>query len=125
MIGEKRKCSLPLLLKPIALAVSADHDTVIRGVMLFAEQVSSCTTRRTTFCDHSQSMQYSAVQTHSAGMQRSLEQEVGLGEGRLAAISLRSKCRKLESESLFAEVFEKYEVEIRQLQVTVRIIPTS
>ena len=59
-------------------------------------------------------------QNHSAGVQRSLEQEVGLEEGRLAAISLRSKCRKLESESLFAEVFEKYEEEIRQLQVTVR-----
>jgi len=57
-------------------------------------------------------------------MQRSLEQEVGLEEGRLTAISLRSKCRKLESESLFAEVFEKYEEEIRQLQVTVRIIHT-
>ena len=59
-----------------------------------------------------------------AGMQRSLEQEVGLEEGRLAAISLRSKCRRLESESLFAEVFEKYEEEIRQLQVTVTVIPT-
>lgn len=63
-------------------------------------------------------------QNHGAGMQRSLEQEVGLEEGRLAAISLRSKCRKLESESLFAEVFEKYEEEIRQLQVTVTVIPT-
>ena len=51
-------------------------------------------------------------------LQRALEQEVGLEEGRLAAIALRSKCRKLESESLFSEVFEKYEEEIRQLQVT-------
>ena len=50
-------------------------------------------------------------------MQRSLEQQVGLEEGRLAAVALRSKCRKLESESLFADVFEKYEKEIRQLQV--------
>lgn len=51
-------------------------------------------------------------------MQRVLEQEVGLEEGRLAALALRTKCRKLESESLFSEVFEKYEEEIRQLQVT-------
>lgn len=50
-------------------------------------------------------------------VQTSLEQQVGLEEGRLAAVALRSKCRKLESESLFADVFEKYEEEIRQLQV--------
>ena len=53
-----------------------------------------------------------------SAMQRSLEQEVGLEEERLAAVALRSQCRKLESESLFAEVFEKYEEEIKQLQVT-------
>ena len=58
-------------------------------------------------------------------MQRSLEQEVGLEEGRLAAVALRSKCRKLESESLFAEVFEKYEDEIRQLQVMLAGSPKS
>ena len=50
-------------------------------------------------------------------MQSSLEQAVQLEEGRLAAVALRSKCRKLESESAFADVFEKYEEEIRQLQV--------
>lgn len=50
-------------------------------------------------------------------MQSSLEQAVQLEEGRLSAVALRSKCRKLESESLFADVFEKYEEEIRQLQV--------
>ncbi len=49
-----------------------------------------------------------------SAMQRSLEQEVGLEEERLAAVALRSQCRKLESESLF----EKYEEEIKQLQVT-------
>lgn len=46
-----------------------------------------------------------------------MEQEVGLEEGRLAAVALRSKCRKLENESLFADVFEQSEEEIRQLQV--------
>lgn len=51
-------------------------------------------------------------------MQSSLEQAVQLEEGRLSAVALRSKCRKLESESLFADVFEKYEEEIRQLQVS-------
>ena len=51
-------------------------------------------------------------------MQSSLEQAVQLEEGRLATLALRSKCRKLESESLFADVFEKYEEEIRQLQVS-------
>ena len=50
--------------------------------------------------------------------QRSLEQEVGLEESHLAALALRSKCRKLESESLFADVFDKYEQEIKLLQVT-------
>ena len=51
-------------------------------------------------------------------MQSSLEQAVQLEEGRMATVALRSKCRKLESESLFADVFEKYEEEIRQLQVS-------
>ena len=50
-------------------------------------------------------------------MQRCLEQEVGLEESHLATLALRSKCRKLENEALFADVFEKYEQEIRQLQV--------
>lgn len=51
-------------------------------------------------------------------LQGSLEQAVQMEEGRLAAVALRSKCRKLESESLFADVFEKYEEEIRQLQAS-------
>ena len=51
-------------------------------------------------------------------MQGSLEQAVQMEEGRLAAVALRSKCRKLESESLFADVFEKYKEEIRQLEVS-------
>lgn len=51
-------------------------------------------------------------------MQGSLEQAVQVEKGRLAAVALHSKCRKLASESLFADVFEKYEEEIRQLQAS-------
>lgn len=58
-------------------------------------------------------------------MQGSLEQAVQMEEGRLAAVALRSKCRKLENESLFADVFEKYEEEIRQLQVSQPMHATS
>lgn len=50
-------------------------------------------------------------------MQSQLEHEVGLEGSRLEAVALRSRCRQLESESLFADVFNKYEGEIHQLQV--------
>lgn len=80
------------------------------GVLLFT---SSCCSQSTVW------------KRKPTSVQRSLEQEVGLEEGRLAAVALRSKCRKLESESLFAEVFEKYEDEIRQLQVMLAGSPKS
>ena len=50
-------------------------------------------------------------------MQIQLEHEVGLEGSRLEAVALRSRCRQLESESLLADVFDKYEEEIQQLQV--------
>lgn len=50
-------------------------------------------------------------------MQSRLEHEVGLESSRAEAVALRSRCRQLESESLFADVFDKYEQEIQQLQV--------
>ena len=40
-----------------------------------------------------------------------------LEEQRLEALALRSRCRQLQSEGLFADVFDKYEQEIQQLQV--------
>ncbi|KAL0039884.1 hypothetical protein WJX77_010830 [Trebouxia sp. C0004] len=74
---------------------------------------------------HSHELEQRLQQVEADALERSLEQEVGLEEGRLAAISLRSKCRKLESESLFAEVFEKYEEEIRQLQDEAQLLKQS
>ncbi|KAL0045383.1 hypothetical protein WJX82_005375 [Trebouxia sp. C0006] len=74
---------------------------------------------------HSHQLEQRLQQVEADALERSLEQEVGLEEGRLAAISLRSKCRKLESESLFAEVFEKYEEEIRQLQDEAQLLKQS
>ncbi|KAL0034025.1 hypothetical protein WJX79_004031 [Trebouxia sp. C0005] len=74
---------------------------------------------------HSHRLEQRLQQVEADALERSLEQEVGLEEGRLAAISLRSKCRKLESESLFAEVFEKYEEEIRQLQDEAQLLKQS
>lgn len=50
-------------------------------------------------------------------MQSRLEHEVGLESSRAEAVALRSRCRQLENESLFADVFDKYEQEIQQLQV--------
>ncbi|KAL3143209.1 hypothetical protein ABBQ38_002063 [Trebouxia sp. C0009 RCD-2024] len=65
---------------------------------------------------HSQRLAETLQQAEANALEGSLEQAVQMEEGRLAAVALRSKCRKLESESLFADVFEKYEEEIRQLQ---------
>ena len=50
-------------------------------------------------------------------MQVATQYELQLEEGKLAAVTLKSKCRQLESESLFSEVFDKYEAEISSLQV--------
>ena len=46
--------------------------------------------------------------------------ELQLTESRLAETKLRATCRRLESEGMFAEVFDTYEREIASLQVLCR-----
>ena len=104
------------------------HDlssTMCPSFMCTKEQLFCRQTYWSLLCTCSCCSQSTVWKRKPTSVQRSLEQEVGLEEGRLAAVALRSKCRKLESESLFAEVFEKYEDEIRQLQVMLAGSPES
>ena len=50
-------------------------------------------------------------------LQMATQYELQLTESRLAETKLRATCRRLESEGLFAEVFDTYEREIASLQV--------
>lgn len=50
-------------------------------------------------------------------LQVATQYELQLTESRLAESKLRATCRRLESEGMFAEVFDTYEREIASLQV--------
>ena len=51
-------------------------------------------------------------------LQMAAQYELQLTESRLAETKLRATCRRLESEGMFAEVFDTYEREIASLQVS-------
>ena len=53
-------------------------------------------------------------------LQMATQYELQLTESRLAETKLRATCRRLESEGMFAEVFDTYEREIASLQVRCR-----
>ncbi|KAK9814371.1 hypothetical protein WJX72_004732 [[Myrmecia] bisecta] len=67
----------------------------------------------------SESLRARAKEMEAEHLEACAQYEVRIQEDRMAALNLRSKCRKLESETLFASVFEKYEQEITQLQTEV------
>ena len=62
-----------------------------------------------------QHLKQQVTDSHTEMLETSTQYEVGLETLRAEVLGLKSKCRQLESETTFAEVFDKYEHEIDDL----------